>query len=85
MAQSRSRSQGVSRREVQQLINALVKPAMASLRDLERRLKAVERQAGKSKATKARPARRTSAKPGRATPRRNRPQSAEATPTGSQQ
>ena len=84
MAQSRSRSQGVSRREVQQLINAVVKPALASVRNLERRLKAVERQAGKSKTTTARPAGRTSTKDRRAAPTRTRSLSAEGTPTGAQ-
>jgi hypothetical protein len=60
---AQSRSQGVSRREVQQMLSAVVKPALASIRELERRLKALERQAGKSATTTARrPRRRTTAR-----------------------
>ena len=63
MVQSRSRSQGITRREVQRLVDASVKPALARVRELDKRLKAVERRAGNSTtATARRPARRTKRK-----------------------
>jgi len=76
-----SRSQGVSRREVQQLINASVKSALERVRELDRRLKVVERGVSKSTIMTARRPTRSSGPKSSRPSRRTAPRSTEQKPT----